>query len=378
MPNPNEVATINCNGRTYSAWKTIQVERTYGKDNISVFSFSTTEPGGSGAVKLKPGDAVTVALAGITVITGGITARSAAIDAQGHEIMVQGRSTAARIADTAVPIRPGNFNGQTYEQAARGLLAPHGVDLVVRNPPPIFSKPFKSLVPQYGEGILEMLGRMASMRGVFHTDDPQGNLVVGQSDPKAPAVATLQEGVNIKSATARLINENAWSKMTAVGQNVGDDQNRPPRDHSASAINPNADTTREAIAIAPMTGDSDEMAAHANWLTAQDTWVQVQATFTVQGWVRPDGKLWDVCDNLSVKAPSLFPNADGFQTLGVQTVRYTQDAENGTLTTLECVLPNALTTLANPHVPTDADGNFTDNSALGAAKPNASDTATSV
>ena len=106
--------------------------------------------------------------------------------------------------------------------------------------------------------------------------------------------------------------------------------------------------------------------------------MQVQATFTVQGWIRPDGKLWDVCDNLSVKAPSLFPNADGFQTLGVQTVRYAQDAENGTLTTFECVLPNALTTLANPHVPTDANGNFIDNAALGAAKPNTLDTATSV
>ena len=80
--------------------------------------------------------------------------------------------------------------------------------------------------------ILETLGRMASMRGVFHTDDPQGNLL--------------------------------------VGQNVGDGQNRPPRANSASASNPNPETTCEAIVIAPQPGDSDEMAAHANWLTARD------------------------------------------------------------------------------------------------------------
>ena len=373
MPNPNEVATITCNGRDYSSWKSVSVERVWGRDGISVFAFGTTEPGGTTGVKLKPGDQVKVALAGIQVINGNITARSTSIDAQGHEILLQGRSAAARIVDTAVPIRPGTFNGQNYEQVARGLLAPHGVRLVIRNPPSIFSKPFKSLAPQYGEQIFELLERLASMRGAFHSDDSDGNLVVGQGDPASAPVATLQEGVNLKSATVRLVNDNAWSKMTAVGQNVGDDQNRPPRDYSGTALNPNADAIREKIVIAPHTGDADEMAAHANWHMARDSWVQVQATFTVQGWVRPDGHLWDVCNNISVLAPSLFPNADGRQILGVQAVRYTQDPEAGTLTTLECVLPWALSSLL-PLNPEPVDGGLTSGGGLGTAKADAPDT----
>ena len=383
MPNPNEVATITVGGRSYRNWKTVSVERVWGGEAISVFSLGATEPSesttGWSDLRLKPGDAVTVALAGITVITGNVTARSTSIDAQGHEILVQGRSAAAKIADTSVPIKAGSFSGNTYEQTARGLLARHGVGLVVRNAPSIFSKPFRSLVPQYGETIMEMLDRMGSMRGVFHSDDADGNLVVGQGDPTAAPVATLQEGKNIKSATVRLVNENAWSLYTVAGQNVGTDQDRPSnRDQSASISNPNTDTIREKILIAPHTGDSDEMAAHANYRAAVDSWNQVQATFVVQGWVRPDGKLWDVCDNLSVIAPSLFPNEGGKQILGVQTVKYTQDSENGTLTTLECVLPNALSPYSNPNVLTDSNGNLLNGSGVGTAAPNAPDTSTSV
>ncbi len=67
-------------------------------------------------------------------------------------------------------------------------------------------------------------------------------------------------------------------------------------------------------------------------------------------------------------APSLFPNADGRQILGIQTVRYTQESEGGTLTTLECVLPNALSPCyADPAVKKDRDGNFTDGAGLGKA-----------
>ncbi len=379
MPNADELAVITCNGQTYRDWKSVMVERDYGAFS-SLFSFGAVEPGAFGqgwaAMRLKPGDAVTVTLAGITVITGAITARSTSIDAQGHELVLQGRSAVANLVDSSVPIKPGTFSGQTYEQVARALLAPHGVGLVIKNPPPIFGKPFRWLVPQYGETVHEMLQRLASMRGVFHTDDAQGNLVVGQGDPSAAPVATLQEGFNIKSATVRLINESAWSKYTAVSQTPGDDNSRPPRDYSGSSVDSTLPAGREKIVISPHPGDDSEMAAHANYLRAIDTWLQVQATITVQGWKRPDGNLWNVTENVSVKAPSLFPNADGTQTLGIQSVRYTQDSENGTLTTLECILPNALTTTPNPHVPTDANGNFTDGQALGTAKPDPSDTST--
>ncbi len=377
MPNPNEVATLTTGGETFSNWKTVMVRRDFGAPS-SEFSFSSVEPGSAGkgwaGMRFKPFDPVQVKLAGIQVIEGSVTTRSTSMDAQGHEIMIQGRSRVCSIVDSSVPIKPGTFSGQTYEQVARGLLAPHGIGLVVRNPPPIFTKPFKSLVPQYGETFEEMLGRMAAMRGVFHVDDAQGNLVVGQGNPSAAPVATLQEGVNIKSISCRLDNQNAWSVMSTIGQNVGDDYNHPPRDYSGSSVDATVPDTRKKIMMAPHPGDSDEMTAHTNHARAVATWNIVQCTIIVQGWLRPDSKLWDTCDNVSVKSPSAFPNEDGFQTLGIQSVTFSQDNDNGTTTTLTCVLPNALASVQalNPQPSGNADP--TSGSALGTAKPDPSDT----
>jgi len=95
----------------------------------------------------------------------------------------------------------------------------------------------------------------------------------------------------------------------------------------------------------------------------------------VQGWLRPDGKLWDTCDNVSVKSPSAFPNEDGFQTLGIQSVTYSQDSDNGTTTTLTCVLPNALASVGSLNPAPVSGANPTSGSALGNAKPDAPDTA---
>jgi len=377
MPNPNEVATLTSNGQTFSNWKTVMVRRDFGAPS-SEFAFSSVEPGSPGkgwtGMRFKPFDPVQVQLAGIQVIDGSVTTRITSMDAQGHEIMVQGRSRVCSIVDSSVPIKPGVFSGQTYEQVARGLLAPHGIGLVVRNPPPIFTKPFLSLVPQYAETVFEMLSRMAAMRGAFHTDDAQGNLVVGQGDASAAPVADLVEGVNIKSISCRLDNQNAWNAMSTIGQSVGNDQNRPPRDNSATSVDATVPDSRVKLMMAPHTGDADEMAAYTNHERAVATWNIVQCTIVVQGWVRPDGGLWDVCNNISVKSPSAFPNEDGFQTLGVQSVVYGQDSDSGTTTTLECVLPNALTSML-PLNPTDA--NPTSGSGLGNAAPNPPDTGSS-
>ncbi len=268
MPNPNEVATLTTGGETFSTWKSVMARRDFGAPS-SELSFSSVEPGSPGkgwaGMRFKPFDPVTVTLAGIQVIDGSVTTRSTSMDSASHEIMIQGRSKVCSIVDSSVPIKPGTFSGQTYEQVARGLLAPHGVGLVIRNPPPIFTKVFKSLVPQYGETVSELLNRMAAMRGVFHVDDAQGNLVVGQGDPSAAPVATLQEGVNIKSISCRLDNQNAWNVMSTIGQNVGDDNSGPPRDYSGSSVDATVPDTRKKIMMAPHPGDSD-VPAHLAWV----------------------------------------------------------------------------------------------------------------
>lgn len=376
MPNADEVAQITAGGSDYKDWKSVMVRRDYG-NAVSIFSFSAAEPGPFGegwtSLRLKPGDEVTVSLAGVQVIKGNITTRDASYDAQGHDLVVQGKSSTMDLVDSSVAVKPGTFSGQTFEQAAKGVMSPHPSSLIIKNPPDIASKPFKSLTIQYGETVFGFIERMARMRGFILTDDEQGNLVASQTDPNAAPVAELQEGGNIKSAHGRLDDQNAWNKLSITGQNVGDDHNWPPRDYSATVENPNARPNRIRTGLAEHPGDAEDMQQRANYEAARCLWPVVQCTIVVQGWKRSDGKLWDVTDNVSVYSPMLFPNEDGRMTLGIQSVVYAQDSENGTTTTLELVLPQALTTVANPHVATDNQGNFIDNPKPSTAQPDGND-----
>ena len=189
------VAHLVVNGQEYTRWKSIRVQRDW-NTIPSVFTFACAEPGPYGqgwdALRLKPGDRADVYLGGVKAATCWITTRTASFDANSHDLVVSGKSITCDLADSSVDVKPGTFNGMTFPQAARAIMKPHPVSLVIQNPPAIFTKPFKSLVPQYGETVFEMLQRMCIMRGVDMSDDEAGNLIVGQGDPSAAPVAELE------------------------------------------------------------------------------------------------------------------------------------------------------------------------------------------
>ncbi len=353
------------------------VRRDYG-NAISVFQFTAAEPGPFGqgwdSLRLKPGDPCEILLGGTRVIKGSVTTRIAAYDAQSHDLAIAGKSLTLNLL-SSVLVKPGNYNGSTFEQANRGTMAPHPVSLVMKNPPDIASKPFKYLAVQYGESVFEFAERTSKMRGMFLCDDADGNLTAGLGDANAPVVADLEEGRNIKRATCNLTDENLWSRYQASAQMPGDDENRPPRDNSASLINPNVPSNRVQLWIAEHPASSDELQARANIEAARSAWPSVDCSVMVVGWLRPDGKLWDVTDKISVKSPMLFPNETGFLTLGVRSVVYGQDSENGTTTTLEMTRPELLTKTPFTGVQTDPGGNIVDTPVPNQARPDTPDTA---
>lgn len=329
------------------------VRRDFG-DGISVFRFAAAEgsygPNYSG-LKLQPGDAVTISLGGQQVIDGYVTTRSGAYDKDSHQLVIAGKSKTCDLKDSSVVVQPGTYDGSTLEQAANAVMAPHGISLTMLNPPDSISKPFASLAVQYGETVGEFVSRMAAMRGVFVTDDEQGNLVVGQGDPSAGAVAELTEGVNIKRCTFLIDDQTKFSKYEGTAQQPGNDQNWPPRANSAVATDDSARPNRYKLFVAEHPADSDELATRVNHEAASSSWQEVRLTVTVVGWFKPDGSLWKPVENISVNSPMAFPNADGAYTLGAQAVIFSQDDQNGTETTLELVLPNKLTTNPTAGIP---------------------------
>ena len=349
---PNFTATIYANNQKFTAWSSFQIKRAFG-DGISTFTFVPTE-GYYGksyqGLRLQPGDPVTIALAGQTAFTGWVTLRSGAYDGSSHQLVIAGQSKTVDLLRSSVVVKPGNYDGSTFEQAARAVMAPHPLSLMIKNPPDIGSTPFKSLSVQYGETVAEFISRTAMARNHFLTDDVNGNLVAGQASTSAASAATLVEGQNILKATFKIEDPAAcsWNKLNGVSQTPGDDNDWPPRPYSATATNASirSNVTKLFIAEHPLT--SQELSARVTHEAMRSAWPIVQVSITVVGWLRPDGKLWatapDDSGMVSVYSPMIFPTQSGLFQLGIQGVTFAQDeGENGTTTTLDLVLPNALT-----------------------------------
>jgi prophage tail gpP-like protein len=224
-------------------------------------------------------------------------------------------------------------------------LKPFGLKFYWRNMPDGASKPFKSVQVFHGETVFEFIERLARLRGVFMTDDEHGNLVGGSVKSTAASAATLEEGRNIFEARAMMRDDQVRSKYMGHGQDKGSDDvwGKTASQISATAENPTEKRYRPLILIAEEPSTKEDLKDRVDREQAQRIGTSVQCGVTVQGWLKPGGKgLWQIGEILSVKAPSLFPNPGGTQKLAVQTITFAQDAVRGTTTTLNLILPQAL------------------------------------
>lgn len=360
-PDPDFVATIYANNQRFTAWDSVMVLREFGT-GISQFQFSAAEAvygRGARSLQISPGTPVTIALAGQLAFTGYCTTRGGGYDKKSHQIVIAGDSQTVDLANSSVQVQPGTLDGSTFEQAAQSVLAPHNIRLVMANAPDGASQPFKNLTIQYGESVAEFISRIAAMRNLFITDNAQGQLVAGQASPNATSSATLVEGKNIERATFKLVDPSASSrsKLTGVSQTPGSDDTWPSRAFAATASYAAARPNLFGLFVADHPSDAQELVTHVTHEAIRSLWPEIDIDVTVPGWWRPDGKLWapapDAGAFASLYSPSIFPDqADpsSLALLAIQAVRFGQDSENGTTTTLTLRRREALTSAATAGV----------------------------
>ena len=376
MPDPALIAELRLGGKVYTSWKTVSVRRNFG-DSVSVFEFMAAEPTTSDGIlpafaawRIKPGDPCEIRLAGIRVIKGFVTRRQTVLDAKNHTLIILGKSITADAADSSAQL--GQYRGYSFAAIAASVLAPFGIQMLVDAAATAVAKPFKNVVVQVGETAHELLARLAMSRGLFLTDNADGNLVAAQMPAGGAKVADLVEGENILRIIATLDDQTLYSKYTAKGQDQGSDNGAPPRQSSATVENPNVRSSRINIFPAEHPGDSLDTAQRADMEARASLWPSVTVTCVVVGWLRPDGQLWQPTDAVTVKSPSCFPTDVQTMTLGVQSVIWAQSADFGTTTTLEMVQPGALTTVPNPGLSGKAP-NLLSDPAPDQARPDAPD-----
>ncbi|GJE45372.1 phage baseplate assembly protein [Methylobacterium soli] len=343
MPQAREIAEIEVNGQRYADWESMSVTRS-GQDLFSRFAFTAASPIESApnwaGMKLAIGDAAKIYLAGRLVIDGKIRTRQPAYDDKQHGLQIAGSSLSATIARATVEAKPGEFKNYSLEQIANSALKPFGVKFYLKGDTPGAEKPFERVNVQVGETVFALIDRLCRMRNVYLFDDPNGNIVGYRLGKGAQSIADLEEGRNIKSASAVFNYEGAFSMVEAKGQNTGNNERfgDDSRDVSAQVTNSAVKDHAPLVIMAEMPGDQNDMKMRAQRENGENIATQINVNVTVQGWHKDDGSLWleKIGDVVTVYSPMLFTNDR--MSLAIQEVTSGQ-GPGGTVSTLGLVLP---------------------------------------
>jgi prophage tail gpP-like protein len=349
VPNPDELATIVVGGRRWDDWTSVKVEHRFA-EAYPLFTFSNVER--PVTVQFRPGDECAIYLAGLLAITGVITVRQVAYDANNHAIQLMGKGVTFYAARSSIIDETGDFDGQTFEQVARKIIAPTGVGVQVVGK--LNDIPFERLSVEPGEKVWDCLERLARPKGVVMGSDPYGNfLLIGDHD--ADVDDQLVEGRNILSCQCVASVEGVHSEYLVRSQSPATDG------HSgADASQQEAKVKGTAHRYSPLLTPAEQpvwtQAEMLDRARNESVWHEgavLTAVITVQGWKRGRGGLWRAGSNVFVNSPMAILN----QLMTIQSATFNQDA-GGTTTTLECVPPFLLRgkssfDVSKPDVPQD-------------------------
>jgi prophage tail gpP-like protein len=129
---PDEVATIVAAGHRFDDWESVYVQHRWA-DAWAWFRFTSVERDPPipefdwHTLRLKPPDPVAIYLGGQLAINGLITSRQVAYEANNHAIQLEGRALTWAAATASIVDKTQEYNGMTFEQIARRVMAPTGV-----------------------------------------------------------------------------------------------------------------------------------------------------------------------------------------------------------------------------------------------------------
>lgn len=348
MPKPQEVAVLVVNGRKFEDWEFVMVRRNWG-DSYAYFQFSAAErdpvfkQGGPfpdwQKLQFKPGDLCNVYLAGFLAITGFIEVRQVAYDAFSHGVMLIGKSYTALGAKSSVDTKTGSFDNKNIVQIAQEVWAPYGAGVKVVGQ--VDMTPFDKLQNNTGEPVWDFMERIARDRCARLACDAFGNFLLIGEHSFAP-VAGLIEGKNILSCQCIIDSTMVFETYDVRGSSQGsDDHNMTDASEQQAVQNTSLANVLHSKLITPIeesVKSQGEMKLRADFEQRIHDGQQIQATITVQGWLREGVALWSEGEHVHVYSPMAMLDEE----LAIQQVIFTQDDKRGSITVLTCVNPEFL------------------------------------
>jgi prophage tail gpP-like protein len=347
---PQEVAVLIVNGVYYRDWESVMVKLDFYEQAFARFRFTCSEgmPLAKNFAKLriKPGDHVDVSLAGIKVIVDGIVySRQVSYSARAHHIEIQGVSQSHKLTQGSVVHKTGEWKNASFQQIARSVMgSPFNVALRVIGSLP--TEPFDRVHLQFGETPMQLIERLARARNIVLGSDGKPGLLA-TTNPGGGVQGQVIEGVNI------LEGRELWTYYAADKDVVAALSQKPGGDKvsmtgaahelfqktNALSFGGGLGQALTKLTAAEVPSGIPDLRNRNDQENSKGLTERIELFITVQGWLRPDGGLWNVPSpdgtgaDVYVRSPMLIMD----QVLHTKSVTFTQDNSTGTRTTLELV-----------------------------------------
>ncbi|WP_316197728.1 phage baseplate assembly protein [Bradyrhizobium sp. SZCCHNS2002] len=328
-----EVVTVIAGGRQWTAWRRVLVRASFQDAARSFQIEAAAEPGGAAtAWTFKAGTEIDILFNGSLACRGYVDRYQPKIGQHRRaEITISGRSKSQDFIDSSAVHDTGQFKSKDPQEIA-ATLDKFGVGIAADVP--LTKVPIYRITP--GETAFRCLEKLCREQGVFPVGQADGSILITKGGRKRHAGAIL-EGVNMEEGEADHNWSGRHSDVIVRGQK--------PYGHGEDALQiegiaRDAEVGRYRPVIVFHDGDTDKDRARKRAQTRRDREAgnSLKASVTVQGFRDDGGTLWEPGSLIFTQSQFLDVNKD----MAIETVTWSQDRTDGSLSVLSLVDPRAL------------------------------------
>ena len=324
------IVTLKVNGRSYTGWKSININLSIENLSGSFFLEMATKGGDKAAIptgSIKPGDACLVAINNKIIITGYIDKLAPSYDATTHTIGIYGRDKAGDLVDSSIINITGQFLNQTIDKIIKTITAPYNVPVQVETD---IGAPLKTFSIEQSSTVFQTIQKLCNLRQVLCISDGKGGIKITRSG-NSNAKTSLVEGINILAGRSEYDYSERFQIYQVKGQKQALSLDSP--ESSSQAFGEFKDTEikryRTMLTIADGQVDSKICEQIAKWEGRVRTGKSAKLNVTVAGFADSKNELWDINTLVQIRSPLLY--VDG--TLLISSINFRLD-DNGEITDL--------------------------------------------
>ncbi|ARK42870.1 phage baseplate assembly protein [Burkholderia pseudomallei] len=203
---------VTVNGRNYQGWLSSTIER-----SLETLSSRFTIP-----VSLIPGnppnikrqDAIKVRINDTLIVTGTVLAAEPFYKRDDCGLKIEGRSRSGDLVSCSAIYQGGQWRNARLDQITRDLCKPFGIDVKIDTD---IGEAIRDLKIEHGEKVVDVLARVARLRGVLVTTDAEGRVLITRAG-KTKSHGAIVRGVNVVSMEGVGTDAERFSDYFCYGQ----------------------------------------------------------------------------------------------------------------------------------------------------------------